>query len=113
MLAVVFPVLVVCSLALVCEDIISLVFDVTQTGRVYRRELRQELYYLERYGSSADGVEKAGGLLRYLYRIKGKISYVLAIDPENEEFRSRTKWINEWIRQVELEQWLLERKDWY
>lgn len=84
-----------------------------QTGRIYRRELRQELYYLERYGSSADGVEKAGGLLRYLYRIKGKISYVLAIDPENEEFRSRTKWINEWIRQVELEQWLLERKDWY
>jgi len=67
-----------------------------QTDRKYRREIRQDIYYIGKYGleehlqrkgilSDDDG--KAAQLVRELQRLIGRIVYVLQIDPENSEFQ--------------------------
>lgn len=58
-----------------------------QVNREYRRQLRQELYYLERFGENAAGVLEAGNYWDYLYRLRGRVDFVLYVDPENKEFR--------------------------
>lgn len=57
-----------------------------QVSREYRRKLRQELYYLERFGKNAAGVREAGSYDSYLYQLLGKVTFVLYVDPRNTEF---------------------------
>ena len=61
--------------------------DRLQTNRTYRRQLLQELYYLERFGRGAKGALEAGDYLRYLQQLQGKVNYALHIDPENSKLQ--------------------------
>lgn len=57
-----------------------------QASRDYRRKLRQEMYYFKRFGVNSRGIQ-TGEYPEYLYRLQGKLAYVLYIDPNNEEFK--------------------------
>lgn len=54
-----------------------------QVNRGYRRALRQELYYLERFGSRCTGAIRCGDYLQYLRALQGKLSYALQVCPED------------------------------
>lgn len=79
-----------------------------QVNRGYRRSLRQELYYLRRYGADAEGAKNAPSYLQYLHQLQGKIAYVLYIDPSNEEFQKATEEICKLIGIIESRQY----QDW-
>ena len=58
-----------------------------QVTRQYRRDLLQEIYYLEKFGKNCAGAEKEGNYLRYVRRLLGKANYVLSVRPEDEKFQ--------------------------
>lgn len=62
-----------------------------QVCRDYRRALRQELYYLHKYRENSTGAQGENSFLTYLYKLQGKVAFILSIDPENEEFRGERK----------------------
>ena len=73
-----------------------------QVNRAYRRQLRMELYYLNRFGSNAkDALEN--GYAEYLYRLLGRVSFVLYVDPENQEFSTAKKKLERMLREYETQ----------
>ena len=69
------------------QQVTSLVInEKLQVNRKYRRALRQEIHYIKRYREDARGARTADSYLEYLYRVQGKIAFVLFVDPENREF---------------------------
>lgn len=58
-----------------------------QTSIIYRKKIRQEVYYITRFGVESH-LEKIGtnDVLRYLRSLYGRILFVLNVDPENVEF---------------------------
>ena len=66
------------------QDVLGLtVNDHLQVNRAYRRKLRQELYYLERFGKNCKGVLESGDYLKYMQKLQGKLAHVIHIDPDN------------------------------
>lgn len=66
--------------------------ETPQASRSYRRDLRQQLYYIRRFGLREHllylgQTETAGQPERYLRQLLGKISFVLQICPEDPEFQ--------------------------
>ena len=61
----------------------------TQVPKAYRQNLRQEIYYIEKFGFSEHLAHIHSDLTpeRYLERLKGRIRYVLQINPLDTEFR--------------------------
>ena len=53
----------------------------------YKRKLRQEIYYSNRFGvkSAADYLHEPDAQ-KYYSRLMGRINFVLSIDPDNEYF---------------------------
>ena len=53
----------------------------------YKRKLRQELYYVEKFGirSAADHM-RLPDALKYCQSLMGRINYVLSVEPANESF---------------------------
>ena len=80
-----------------------IVNDKLQVSRSYRRDLRQELYYLKQYGTDAEGVKNAPSYLHYLYGLQGRIAYVLSVDPSIEEFQQAKAEICSLIGTTEVE----------
>ena len=80
-----------------------IVNDKLQVSRSYRSALRQEIYYLKQHGTDAEGVKNAPSYLHYLYRIQGRIAYVLSVDPSNEEFQRAKSEICRLIGTTEVE----------
>lgn len=71
------------------QEILGLtVNDRIQVTREYRRQLMQELHYLEKFGKNCDGAIACGDYLRYMQQLQGKLAYVLHIDPDNEKLKS-------------------------
>lgn len=58
-----------------------------QVNRTYRRQLLQELYYLERFGKSCKGAIACGNYSKYLQQLMGRLSYALHADPHNRDLR--------------------------
>ena len=53
----------------------------------YKRRLRQELYYVDRFGfNSAAKYKKYKDKNRYYYNLLGRLNYVLSIEPDNIYF---------------------------
>lgn len=92
------------------QKIVGLVVnEKIQVSRDYRRALRQELYYLHKYREDSTGAQGEDLFLTYLYRLQGKVAFVLSIDPHNEEFRSERKKLLELIDEYEnrfINDWL-------
>lgn len=68
-----------------------------QLSKEYRRKLRQEIYYVKRFGV-ADALEHISGrkpnaesIYSYYSQLMSKIAYVLQIDPNNKEFLEHKK----------------------
>ena len=68
-----------------------------QTDRKYRREIRQDIYYIGKYGLEEhlqrkglllNDIDKTVQLVKELQKLIGRIVFVLQIDPENKEFQN-------------------------
>ena len=77
----------------------------------YRRQLRQEMYYLKKHGvrehlahrgdarfTADDGMADAEA---YLFSLLGRISFVLQVDPGREEFREYCEIVKQYLKQEE------------
>ncbi len=67
-----------------------------QVSKKYRNKIRQEIYYIKKYNLS-NHLEKLNikDKTKYLNSLKGKINYVLNIDPHNKEFISYKDYLKE------------------
>lgn len=67
-----------------------------QVPKAYRRSLRQEIYYIEKFGLSEHLAHIHSDLTpeRYLERLKGRIRYVLQINPQDKEFQEALTHLN-------------------
>lgn len=92
------------------QRIVGLVVnEKVQVDRVYRRKLRQELYYLHKYRESSAGAQCEDSFLTYLYKLQGKVAFVLSIDPHNAEFRGEREKLLELIDEYEkkrFDEWM-------
>lgn len=74
-----------------------------QVGRGYRRKLRGEIYYCNRYGVEShlqrirecENAEKDS--IRYLQGLLGKVNYVLQVNPDDAEFRQAKKQVKQML----------------
>lgn len=66
-----------------------------QVPKNYRRRLRQECYYIRKFGleNHLSHIEYTGDKQKYLQRLLCKIQYVLQINPEDGEFCEWKRWI--------------------
>ena len=60
--------------------------DKMQVSRSYRRKLRQEIYYVMRFKESARDAYLAESYIHYLYQLHGRVTFVLFVDSDNNEF---------------------------
>lgn len=69
-----------------------------QTSNKYRKKIRQEVYYIKKYGLSSH-LKKLNirDKDKYLHSLYGKILYVLQIDKNNQEFITYKKIIKEYL----------------
>lgn len=75
-----------------------------QVSRAYRRKLRQEVYYCQRYGVQShlahinqqldETIEKEQ-VHHYVQSLLGKVQFVLQINPEDTEFQQYRKWLRD------------------
>ena len=67
-----------------------------QVPKTYRRNLRQEIYYIEKFGLSEHLAHIHSDLTpeKYLEHLKGKIRYVLQINPQDREFQEALACLN-------------------
>lgn len=62
-----------------------------QVSREYRKEIRKQIHYIEKYGLS-EHLKRTGKAEKgYMESLKGCISYVLQINPDDAEFRRYLK----------------------
>ena len=68
----------------------------TQVPKTYRRNLRQEIYYIEKFGLSEHLAHIHLDLTpeKYLEHLKGKLRYVLQINPQDREFQEALARLN-------------------
>lgn len=81
----------------------------TQTPRNYRRELRKDIYYCEKFGAE-EHLRKIGdrrylpegriGVIRYLESLLGKINYVLMVNKEDRYFLDSRERMKQAIREM-------------
>lgn len=75
----------------------AVVNEKLQASRDYRRKIRQEMYYIQRYGLAghAGRTGTAGGPKECKDRLLGQIGFVLQLSPENREFQRYKKFLAE------------------
>ena len=52
----------------------------------YRRRLRQEIHNLKKFEEKSKDAYVSEDYFQYLYRLQGKVSFVLYVNSENKEF---------------------------
>lgn len=59
-----------------------------QTSKTYRKKIRQEIYYCQKYGvqSHLSKTNRTEKIDRYLRSLLGKINFVLNVNPDDSEF---------------------------
>ncbi len=78
-----------------------------QVSREYRRGVRQEVYYLQKFGRNCKGAQEADSYESYLRKLLGKIAFILYVDPNNQEFRQAHEAVCK--RLWEYEPWWAQR----
>ena len=66
-----------------------------QVSREYRKEIRKQMYFIQRHGLSEHLARIGRDEKGYLERLKGSICYVLQINPDDAEFRKYLEDIDE------------------
>ncbi len=66
-----------------------------QVSTNYRKKIRQEVYYLEKYGvdSHLNRSNKKMSKVKYLNNLYGRILFVLQVNPSDEEFKKYKKFV--------------------
>lgn len=69
--------------------------DRMNTSVLYRKKLRQEIYYCKKFGVSHHlrYINVSENEESYLRKLLGKVNYVLSIDKSNKEMRDCKEWI--------------------
>lgn len=57
----------------------------------YRKKIRQEMYYIDKYGIDSHCKKINQEKKKYLESLRGRINYCLSINPNREEFKSYEK----------------------
>ena len=80
-----------------------------QVPRQYRRRLRQEIYYCDRYGvqshleaitgREAEAIQPAE-IRQYLQSLLGKIHFVLQVNPQDASFQQSREQVTAWLQAV-------------
>ena len=67
------------------------------TSAIYRRKVRQTMYYCMKYGIDSHIQKKniTDTKEHYLQKLLGQINFVLSVTPENEEFIKYKRWVTE------------------
>lgn len=67
-----------------------------QTSSVYRKKIRQEIYFIKKYGleSHLNRINYSDAKDKYLYMLKGKINFVLNINSNDVEFINYKNYLN-------------------
>ena len=70
-----------------------------QVSKKYRNKIRQEIYYIKKYGISShiNRLNISSSEKDYLKKLNGRILYVLQIDDNNKEFLEYKKYIRDLI----------------
>lgn len=83
-----------------------IVNDKLQVPRNYRMKIRQEIFYLQKYGI-VEHVSKVKDIpswintpLQYAHYLYGKICFVLQINPNDNEFIFYKAWLKEMIKKI-------------
>lgn len=73
-----------------------------QAPKNYRKEIRKEVYYINKFGlkSHLNKINEVRG--SYLFHLLGKINYVLAVNPHDNEIKIYKKLINDLISSNEV-----------
>lgn len=69
-----------------------------QAPRPYRRKIRQEMYFINKYGLDSHLVEINEMRSNYLQHLIGKIQFVLFVNPKDKEMFEYLGQIKEFIR---------------
>lgn len=78
----------------------------------YRKKLRQELYYLYKFGANnvilknnyTDYISNGNTLdVKYINSLLGRINYVLQIDPDNNEFVKEKEKLCSYVQQIKIQ----------
>lgn len=64
-----------------------------QAPREYRKQIRQEVYYIRNYGLDSHLEYKQIKKKRYLYHLLGKIQHVLMVNPQDKDMIINKKYI--------------------
>ena len=79
-----------------CKSVTGIVVnEKPNVSAAYRRKLRQELYYCQKYGID-DHIQKLGMTIMkdvYIAQLLGRVNYVLSVDPENQEMHCYRNWL--------------------
>jgi len=72
-----------------------------QASRTYRRDFRQQMYYIKKYGfdSHVDKIE-GGTPLNYLYRLLGMANFINNINPNDKEIKEDYHYLKELLRKI-------------
>lgn len=65
-----------------------------QVNRMYRKEIRQSIYYVRKFGIISHLSKIGSKKSNYLQHLLGKILHVLFINPEDKEFEGYKKYVN-------------------
>ena len=73
----------------------AVVNEKLQAPREYRHKIRQEIYYIQKYGLKGhlQQMELQTEPEKYRSQLLGRIGFVLQLSPENTEFQQYKKWI--------------------
>lgn len=87
-----------------CQKVTGIVVNERlQAQRNYRKRIRQEIYYLTKYGVASHlqhlrdcpmwiQTEK-----HYLHHLLGKVNYVLQVNPNDKEFQMYVMWLHQYL----------------
>lgn len=72
-----------------------------QVSRAYRKKIRQEIYYCQTYGLKSHLIHSGinASPAAYLHTLLGKINWVLAVNPEDDEFSGYRIQIKKWMKE--------------
>lgn len=80
-----------------------LVNEKINTPSLYRKKIRQELYYCKKFGIGSHLQKKQLdiGEQDYLQKLLGKVNYVLSVDATNSEMIGYKKWLVDQLKCIE------------
>ena len=76
---------------------ISVVGNDIRLPRDYKRKLKQELYFIEKYGLYSHISKKRIKKSNYLYSLIGKVNFWISVEPSNEQARKAKIMLNQYL----------------